>query len=135
MAPRPWTSRLIQGQRIAKCGVKSAGGRGSEAACRAEQPRWAELPPARTTEAYCDGVELDLGPRKQRAVLALLLLNVNRVVSTERLIDDLWGDSPPTTARAALQVYVAAAQGAGYRRSKPAHASTGIRTRRRGWCA
>ena len=58
-------------------------------------------------EAYCDGVELDLGPRKQRAVLALLLLNANRVVSTERLIDDLWGDSPPSTARAALQVYVA----------------------------
>ena len=58
-------------------------------------------------EAHCDGVEVDLGPRKQRAVLALLLLNANRVVSTERLIDDLWGDSPPTTARAALQVYVA----------------------------
>ena len=58
-------------------------------------------------EAYSDGVELDLGPRKQRAVLALLLLNANRVVSTERLIDDLWGDSPPSTARAALQVYVA----------------------------
>ena len=58
-------------------------------------------------EAYCDGVELDLGPRKQRAVLALLLLNANRVVSTERLIDDVWGDSPPSTARAALQVYVA----------------------------
>ena len=58
-------------------------------------------------EAYYDGVELDLGPRKQRAVLALLLLNANHVVSTERLIDDLWGDSPPSTARAALQVYVA----------------------------
>jgi DNA-binding SARP family transcriptional activator/DNA-binding beta-propeller fold protein YncE len=58
-------------------------------------------------EAYRDGVELELGPRKQRAVLALLLLNANRVVSTERLIDDLWGDSPPSTARAALQVYIA----------------------------
>jgi DNA-binding SARP family transcriptional activator/streptogramin lyase len=40
-------------------------------------------------------------------VLALLLLNANHVVSTERLIDDLWGDSPPSTARAALQVHVA----------------------------
>jgi len=58
-------------------------------------------------EAYSDGVEVDLGPRKQRAVLALLLLNANRVVSTERLIDDLWGEFPPSTARAALQVYVA----------------------------
>jgi DNA-binding SARP family transcriptional activator/streptogramin lyase len=58
-------------------------------------------------EACDDDVELDLGPRKQRAVLALLLLSANRVVSTERLIDDLWGDSPPSTARATLQVYVA----------------------------
>jgi DNA-binding SARP family transcriptional activator/streptogramin lyase len=58
-------------------------------------------------EAYDDGVELDLGPRKQRAVLALLLLSANHVVSTERLIDDLWGDSPPSTARATLQVYIA----------------------------
>ena len=41
-------------------------------------------------------------------MLALLLLNANRVVSTERLIDELWGDSPPETARSALQVYVAA---------------------------
>jgi DNA-binding SARP family transcriptional activator/streptogramin lyase len=58
-------------------------------------------------EAYDDGVELDLGPRKQRAVLAVLLLNANHVVPTEQLIDDLWGDSPPSTARATLQVYVA----------------------------
>jgi DNA-binding SARP family transcriptional activator/streptogramin lyase len=58
-------------------------------------------------EAYYDGVELDIGPRKQRALLALLLLSANRVMPTERLIDDLWGDAPPSTARAALQVYVA----------------------------
>jgi DNA-binding SARP family transcriptional activator/streptogramin lyase len=58
-------------------------------------------------EAYFDGVELDIGPHKQRALLALLLLNANRVVSTERLIDDLWGEAPPSSARAALQVYVA----------------------------
>jgi DNA-binding SARP family transcriptional activator/streptogramin lyase len=58
-------------------------------------------------EVYSDGVAVDLGPRKQRALLALLLLNANRVVSMERLIDDLWGDAPPSTARAALQVYVA----------------------------
>ena len=58
-------------------------------------------------EAYYDDVELDLGTRKQRAVLAVLLLNANHVVSTERLIDDLWGESPPSSARATLQVYVA----------------------------
>jgi YVTN family beta-propeller protein len=59
-------------------------------------------------EVSRDGAVVDLGARKQRAVLALLLLNANRVVSTERLIDELWGDSPPDTARSALQVYVAA---------------------------
>ena len=58
-------------------------------------------------EARRDGVPVELGPRKQRAVLALLLLNANRVVPTERLIDGLWGDSPPDTARSALQVYIA----------------------------
>ena len=58
-------------------------------------------------EAVRDGAPLDLGPRKQRAVLAALLLSANRVVPTERLIDDLWGDEPPETARAALQVHVA----------------------------
>ena len=59
-------------------------------------------------EVWRDGAIVDLGPRKQRAVLALLLLNANRVVPTERLIDDLWGETPPETARSALQVYVAA---------------------------
>jgi DNA-binding SARP family transcriptional activator len=38
--------------------------------------------------------------------LALLLLEANRVVSRERLIDALWEDEPPETARKALQVYV-----------------------------
>ncbi len=58
-------------------------------------------------EVWRDGAAVDLGARKQRAVLALLLLNANRVVPTERLIDELWGDTPPETARSALQVYVA----------------------------
>ena len=58
-------------------------------------------------EAERGGIRLELGPRKQRAVLALLLLEANRVVPTERLIDELWGDAPPETARSALQVYVA----------------------------
>ena len=58
-------------------------------------------------EAERGGIALELGPRKQRAVLALLLLEANRVVPTERLIDALWGDAPPETARSALQVYVA----------------------------
>ena len=43
---------------------------------------------------------------RQRALLALLLLHANEVVSRERLIDGLWGDDPPETAANALQVAV-----------------------------
>ena len=44
--------------------------------------------------------------RKPRALLALLLLHRNKTVPAERLIDDLWGESPPATAANTLQVYV-----------------------------
>ena len=43
---------------------------------------------------------------KPRALLALLLLSPSRVVPVERLIDELWGETPPATAATALQVYV-----------------------------
>src|SRR5262245_12896782 len=49
---------------------------------------------------------LALGGPKQRALLALLLLSANRVVSRERLIDELWGAAPPASAVTSLQVYV-----------------------------
>jgi DNA-binding SARP family transcriptional activator len=49
---------------------------------------------------------IHLGAGKQRAALAILLLHANEVVSTERLIDELWGESPPKAARKASQVYV-----------------------------
>jgi predicted ATPase/DNA-binding SARP family transcriptional activator len=49
---------------------------------------------------------LALGAPKQRAVLAVLLLNRNQVVTRERLIDGVWGDDPPDAAPRSLQVYV-----------------------------
>jgi predicted ATPase/DNA-binding SARP family transcriptional activator len=57
-------------------------------------------------EVFSDGETLDLGGRKQRALLAMLLLDANRVVSRDRLIEALWDDKPPETALKALQVYV-----------------------------
>src|SRR5207244_5770225 len=42
---------------------------------------------------------------KQRLLLSVLLLNANEVVSSDRLIDVLWGDDPPETAKA-LQMHV-----------------------------
>jgi WD40 repeat protein/DNA-binding SARP family transcriptional activator/energy-coupling factor transporter ATP-binding protein EcfA2 len=54
-----------------------------------------------------DGRPLVLGGAKQRALLAILLLHPGQVVSADRLIDELWGEDPPDTARSVLQVYVA----------------------------
>jgi WD40 repeat protein/DNA-binding SARP family transcriptional activator len=54
-----------------------------------------------------DGRPLILGGAKQRALLAVLLLHPGQVVSADRLIDELWGEDPPDTARNVLQVYVA----------------------------
>jgi len=54
-----------------------------------------------------DGEEpLHLGGQKQRALLALLLLDPNRVVSTDRIVDALWGEEPPRTAATSLQNFV-----------------------------
>ena len=53
-----------------------------------------------------DGEPIALGGQKRRALLAVLLLDANRVVSRDRLIDALWGEEPPDTARNTLQVYV-----------------------------
>jgi DNA-binding SARP family transcriptional activator len=49
---------------------------------------------------------LQLGGQKQRAVLAVLLLDANRVVSVDRLVDALWGEHPPKTALTSLQNFV-----------------------------
>jgi DNA-binding SARP family transcriptional activator len=49
---------------------------------------------------------VSLGSPQQRALLALLVLNANEVVSRDRLIDELWGERPPATAAKLVQVYV-----------------------------
>ena len=56
-------------------------------------------------EVQRDGRPLALGGGKQRTLLAALLLEANRVVSSDRLIDLLWAE-PPETARKTLQVHV-----------------------------
>jgi predicted ATPase/DNA-binding SARP family transcriptional activator len=53
-----------------------------------------------------DGEPAALGGRKQRALLATLLLEANRVVSSDVLIDAVWGEEPPDTARNTVQVYI-----------------------------
>jgi len=53
-------------------------------------------------EVADEGEPLQLSGQKQRALLALLLLDVNRVVSTDRIVDALWGEAPPRTAATSL---------------------------------
>jgi DNA-binding SARP family transcriptional activator len=57
-------------------------------------------------EVANDEVVLHLSGQKQRALLALLLLDANRVVSTDRIVDALWGEQPPRTAATSLQNFV-----------------------------
>jgi len=49
---------------------------------------------------------VSLGGPKKRAVLAILLLNLNRAVSSDRLISELWGDRTPPTALQTVRVHV-----------------------------
>jgi DNA-binding SARP family transcriptional activator len=57
-------------------------------------------------DAIGGGRALELGGAKQRALLAVLLLNANRVVSSDGLIDSLWEEQQPEKAQKALHVLV-----------------------------
>jgi DNA-binding SARP family transcriptional activator len=52
------------------------------------------------------GRPLAVGGRAQRALLARLLIEPNRTVSVDRLVEDLWGESAPATAPKMVQIYV-----------------------------
>ena len=56
--------------------------------------------------AIVDGRSVELGAPKPRALLAILLLSANEVVTVSRLIDELWGDDPPAAAVNLVQGYV-----------------------------
>jgi DNA-binding SARP family transcriptional activator/tetratricopeptide (TPR) repeat protein len=54
-------------------------------------------------EVLSEGQPVPIGGARQRGVLALLLLAPNEVVSTDRLIDEVWGHRPPKSVEASLQ--------------------------------
>jgi DNA-binding SARP family transcriptional activator len=56
--------------------------------------------------AMREGAVVDLGGRRQRAVLAGLVIERDQVVPADRLVDCVWGDHPPANAQGALQAYV-----------------------------
>jgi DNA-binding SARP family transcriptional activator len=57
-------------------------------------------------EVGSNGSLLPLGGQKQRQLLAMLIVHANEVVSTDRLLDGLWGEHPPRTAVTSLQNFV-----------------------------
>jgi DNA-binding SARP family transcriptional activator len=74
-------------------------------------------------EAYDDERRLSLGGARQRAVLALMILHENEVLTRDVIIDALWGEKPPPTAAKVLQNCVSA-----LRKELPGGAET-LRTR------
>ena len=93
-------------------------------------------------EAWKGGAPVTLGGAKQRALLAILLLHANEVVSRDRLIDELWGEQPPASAPHSLDVYVSRLRKTLQpvtppRRSPSASSRAGawVRGERTGWCA
>lgn len=58
-------------------------------------------------EVWDDHRQLSIGGPQQRALLAVLLLHANRVVSADRLIGHLWGVNAPANARSLLQGRIA----------------------------
>ena len=57
-------------------------------------------------EVAVGATALNLGARRQRALLARLVLDFNRTVAVDRLVDDLWGEDVPETAVKMVHVYV-----------------------------
>lgn len=93
-------------------------------------------------EATVDGVRVELGPAKRRAVLAALALSAGRAVPVSRLVDLVWGADPPRTADKTLQAHVTrlravlgrdaiARVGAAYRLDMPADAVDVLRFEQR----
>lgn len=57
-------------------------------------------------EVRRNGAQVDIGTPRQRSLLSRLLVDAGRVVSLDRLIDDLWSGEPPAAATATVQAYV-----------------------------
>src|SRR6266487_624943 len=87
--------------------VGSPGGVGAMAAdAVANQTEPAEFGILGPLQVSLSGRVVPLGGPRQRAVLALLLLEANRVVSMDRLAEDVWAGHPPAGWATTLQTYV-----------------------------
>ncbi len=84
-------------------------------------------------EVTYDGRPVEIGSPKQRAVLALLVLAGGRVVSTDQLIDTVWGAQPPAAATTSLHTYISNLRRALEPERKPRDAPTRLLTRAPGY--
>ncbi|MGM1058920.1 AfsR/SARP family transcriptional regulator [Saccharothrix sp. Mg75] len=64
-------------------------------------------------EVRVNGEPVDPGPSRQRCVLVALLVDADRVVPVDRLVDRVWGENPPLRARTVLHSYLSRLRGAG----------------------
>src|SRR5690349_22391819 len=89
-----------------RLGGKAGRGVVMAADAAAGQPGSAEFGILGPLEVSRCGSVVPLGGPRQRAVLALLLLEANRVVSLDRLAEDVWGGHPPEGWVTTVQIYV-----------------------------
>lgn len=54
----------------------------------------------------CGEETVDLGGKRQQILLSMLLLEANRIVTIDRLIDAIWGEAPPLSARSQVRICV-----------------------------
>ena len=98
---------MSRGQAEVRCTVapQAASSRqGSERTARLLASSAVEIRLLGPLEVVVDGSLVPIAGRRQRALLARLALDANRTVAVERLIDDLWGESPPDSATKIVQI-------------------------------
>ena len=83
-------------------------------------------------EVLDNGKPVNIGPRQQRALLALLLINLNRVVSTDRILEDLWHDDVADKEKT-LWVYISRLRATLEPQRSPNSKSSVLITRDRGY--
>ncbi|WP_046499711.1 AfsR/SARP family transcriptional regulator [Streptomyces odonnellii] len=82
-------------------------------------------------QARSDGAAVDLGPARQRSVFAALVVDINRTVPVEVLVDRVWGLRPPQRAKPTLYSYVSRLRQALDTIADEASAETGVSIARR----
>jgi DNA-binding SARP family transcriptional activator/DNA-binding XRE family transcriptional regulator len=97
------TEELALAARGARAAPTAGPGPGQQQSHRPARPRVEILGPL---AVWRDGVRIELGSLRQRAVLALLALEPDTLIHRETIIDTLWADKPPRTAVNLVQTYV-----------------------------